>query len=218
MTDTQIHIYLSVVAEATISSSIMVHGTTMSPLLPKTAEELFSLWKRGLSVIALRNGKIIGHAAIEPLAHGNWHELGAVWVDLSARGSISDGHKAHAHVGLRMYRAILGRHTEKNILATTINGAAMTVGWRAGMKPVRYNQLPAHVWEATCCCPSQKTGVPRERNAGECKMQGSTCFVRVTAETYARMGSPPMSPLPVGEPTSGVDIPNDGITFLFASE
>lgn len=217
MTSIHIRELLSVVAAATSSSHIVVNGTTMQPLLPKTADELFSFWEQGLSAIALRGDEIVGHGAIEPLTADNWYEFGAVWVHPSVRGSVQPGNGSHPHVGLRLYRAILGHHREKNILATTINGAAMTVGWRANMKPVRYNQLPQHVWEATCCCPVQKTGVPRERNVGGCRMQGEMCFVRVTAETHERMGSPPLAELPVGKPTLGAVIPDDNIVILLAN-
>lgn len=216
MTRNTIRELLSVVADATTSSHIVVHGAVMHPLLPKTTDELLSFWDQGLSAIALRNDEIVGHAAIEPLVD-DWYELGAVWVHRLVRGSTTASKGQHPHVGLRLYRAILERHRERNILATTINGAAMTVGWRAGMKPISYDQLPKRVWQATCCCPMQKTGVAREQNVGGCRMQETTCFVRVTTETHERMGGPPLVELPVGKPTSIAVIPSDDIVILLAN-
>ncbi len=86
MTSTHIRELLSVVAAATSSSHIVVNGTTMQPLLPKTVDELFSFWEQGLSAIALHGDEIVGHGAIEPLTADNWYEFGAVWVHPSVRG------------------------------------------------------------------------------------------------------------------------------------
>ncbi|NBX50331.1 GNAT family N-acetyltransferase, partial [bacterium] len=155
LSEQQILAHLGVVAAATASEQVLVEGVLMSPLLRKSATELYGFWKQGLSAIALKNGEIVAHAAIEPLTEGEWFELGAVWTREDVRGE---------HVGLRLYRAILERHREKNILATTINRAAMIVGWRVGMVALSYNQLPRHVWEATCCCPTSKTDVERALN------------------------------------------------------
>ena len=214
MDDHKIRSLLSVVAKATASSQIVVGSTTMAPLLLKTPDELMAFWKNGLSAIALRSGQIVGHAAVEPLTDG-WYELGAVWVHPDFRGRASASGQ-HPHVGLRLYQAILARHREKNILATTINAAAMVVGWRVGMVPVGYDQLPRHVWEATCCCPSQKTGVPREENVPRCVMRQQACFVRVTQETWRRLDRPEPCTLPVSAPTTAAVIPNDDIVIILA--
>lgn len=215
MEDAKIHDLLSVVASATASSHIIVSGTTMAPLLHKTADELFAFWQQGLSAIAVRNGQIVGHAAVEPLTE-DWFELGAVWVHPDVRGQTLERNGSHPHVGLRLYQAILERHREKNILATTINAAAMVVGWRVGMVPIGYDQLPRHVWEATCCCPSQKTGVSREQNVPHCGMRQQTCFLRVTRETWNRLDRPEPCALPVRAPTTLAIIPHDDIVILLA--
>lgn len=216
MDDRRILSFLSVVADATRSSSVVINGTTMAPLLPKTVDELYQFWRQGLSAIAICDGQIVGHAAIEPLTYGLWHEIGAVWVHPDFRGrALANGQ--HPHVGFRLYRALLDRHgADMNILATTINPAAMMVGWRVGMVPLGYDQLPEHVWKATCCCPSQKTGVPREENVPRCGMRQSTCFVRVTHETWVRLGRPEPCTLPVSAPTTAATVPNDDIVILLA--
>lgn len=215
MDDSRIRSLLAIVASATASSSIVVNGTAMAPLLPKSADDLYAFWEHGLSAIAVRNNEIIGHAAIEPLTAG-WHELGAVWVHPSMRGRGLEGNGTHPHVGLRLYQAILERHREKNILATTINAAAMVVGWRVDMVPIGYDQLPRNVWEATCCCPSQKTGVPKAENVPHCVMRQRTCFVRVTRATWRRLNQPEPCSLPVLAPTTAATIPNDDIAILLA--
>ncbi len=202
---------LSVAAAAISTSSIIVNGTTMAPLLPKTADDLIGFWNAGLSVIAIQNDRIIGHAAIEPLI-GEWFELGAVWVDPSARGAEGK----HPHVGLRLYRALLERHREKNILATTVNPAAMTVGWRVDLVPILYEQLPQEVWAATCCCPATKTGVPRDQNVPHCTMRQKSCFVRITSKTWQRIGCPEPCTLPILRPESSATIPDDDIVILLA--
>ena len=215
MDDDKVRNYFSVVARATASSHIVVNGAAMSPLLPKTEDELRSFWDRGLSAIAVCDEQIVGHAAIEPLV-GHWHELGAVWVHPEFRGRSLGNGGAHPHVGLRLYQAILERHRSKNILATTINAAAMVVGWRVGMVPIGYDQLPREVWEATCCCPSQKTGVSREQNVPHCGMRQRTCFVRVTRETWHRLDCPEPCTLPVPAPKTAAVIPSDDIVILLA--
>lgn len=211
MTENAIRSLLSVVAAAITSSTIVVDGVTVAPLLPKTVEDLLGFWNAGLSAIAVRDGRVIGHAAIEPLCDG-WFELGAVWVDPSVRGAEGK----HSHVGLRLYRALLAAHREKNILATTINPAAMTVGWRVGMVPILYEQLPQEVWAATCCCPAGKTGVPRSENVPHCALKQKICFVRITSETWTRLGCPEPCRLPVGKPTEPALVVNDDIVILLA--
>ena len=215
MSDSKIRSLLAVVADATASSHIVVAGTTMAPLLPKTVDELFAFWQQGLSAIAVCNGQIVGHAAVEPLTE-DWFELGAVWVHPDVRGRTLERNGSHPHVGLRLYKAILKHHREKNILATTINAAAMVVGWRVGMVPIGFDQLPRNVWEATCCCPSQKTGVPREENVPRCGMRQQVCFARITQETWWRLDRPKPCALPVSPPTTAATIPNDDIVILLA--
>lgn len=199
---------LTVVAQATQTTHIVVNGETMAPLLPKTVQQLHEFWRQGLSAVALRNGTVVGHAAVEPLIDG-WHELGVVWTDprLRTHGG------PHHHVGLRLVQALLARHREKNIIMTTVNGAMMTVGWRVGMVPLRYEQLPDAVWRATCCCPAQKTGTA---NNAKCKLRQETCYLQVTRGTWERMGNPEPCTLPVPKPTTPVTLPNDDIIILVA--
>ncbi|MEK7632713.1 MAG: hypothetical protein AAB473_02890 [Patescibacteria group bacterium] len=211
MDDDKIFRLLSVVAEATASTSIIVNGTAMAPLLPKTTEELAILWKQGRSAIAVRNGRIVGHASVEPLTN-RWNELGVVWTDPGLR---EEG-GPHRHVGLRLCSALLERHREKYILMTTVNPAMMVVGWRTGMVPIRYDQLPEAAWRATCCCPEDKTGVPRKENVPHCRLRLLGCFVQVTWETWNGMDRPEPCTLPVCAPTSAVTIPRDDINILLA--
>lgn len=202
---------LAVVADATASSTIIVNGAAMAPLLNKSADELFSFWQQGLSAIALCDGRIIGHAAIEPLTEG-WHELGVVWTDPAIRRESGP----HRHVGLRLCNALLERHCEKHILMTTVNPAMMVVGWRTDMVPIAYDQLPEAAWRATCCCPQSKTGVPREQNVPRCALRQRTCFVQVTKATWHRLDRPKPCTLPVSAPTTAAIIPNDDIVILLA--
>jgi N-acetylglutamate synthase-like GNAT family acetyltransferase len=215
MSEQDIRRHLAVVAAATASERVLVNGALLSPLLTKSEDDLYEFWRQGLSAIALKNGEIVAHAAIEPLAEGNWFELGAVWTREDVRGKV-DG--LHQHVGLRLYQAILARHREKNILATTVNRAAMIVGWRVGMVALTYSQLPRHVWEATCCCPTSKTGVERALNVPHCKMRETLCFVRVTKETWERLGSPFPRNLPIdfSAHQAEVVIPHDDLVIVLS--
>jgi hypothetical protein len=164
----------------------------MSPLLTKTPEELMAYWRSGLSAMAISpTEEVLGHAALEPLIPG-WFELGAVWAREDCRGTKG----VYKQVAARLYETLLGQNTDKNILATTINPAALGLGRRIGLVPISYNSLPREVWEATCCCPAEKTGVPRTENVPNCLLRENICFVRVTKETWQRIGTPPMIELP----------------------
>lgn len=211
MDDFKIRPLLAVVADATALSQIVVDGATIAPLLPKTVDELHNFWKLGLSAIAVRNGQIVGHAAVEPLTE-DCYELGVVWTDPNLR---EDG-GPHRHVGLRLCRALLERHREKRILMTTVNPAMMVVGWRTDMVPIAYGDLPESAWRATCCCPQSKTGVPREQNVPHCALRERTCFVQVTRETWQRLDRPEPCTLPVPAPTTAAAIPDDDIVILLA--
>ena len=205
---------LEIVARATKEETISVSGKTVSPLLPKQAHELYQFWKQGLSVLAFNaDNEVIGHAAIEPLIESqNWYELGAVWVRRDHRGC---GDHKHRHVGLRLYNSLLSRHEDKNILATTVNPAAMVVGYRARMVALPYRALPINVWQTTCCCPSSKTGTLQ--NVPYCQLRERSCFVRVTKQTWERLGCPAVSRLPIALPTDRPAIVgvNDGVNFVF---
>lgn len=215
MDDSTILALLTTVAHATATSSIVVNGAPMAPLLKKTPTELLGFWKRGLSAIAMLNGQIIGHAAIEPLTE-DWHELGIVWTHPDFRGKSAANGGVHSHVGLRVCEALLKRHGKEKILMTTINEAMMVVGWRTEMVPIAYSQLPEAAWKATCCCPAEKTGVASEANVPHCKLRERTCFVQVTRETWEQLGRPEPRMLPVGPPATAAIFPNDDIAIILA--
>jgi len=192
MIEKSVLLQLEKVAEATRTETIQVGDIRMSPLLAKTAEELLTYWRSGLSAMAVSSeGEVLGHAALEPLAPA-WFELGAVWVREDCRGA--GGY--YKRVANALYRVLLAANTEKNILATTINPAALGLGRRIGLVPISYESLPSEIWNATCCCPAEKTGVPRGENVPGCQLKEKLCFVRVTQETWERLGRPQVIQLP----------------------
>lgn len=214
--------YFESICEGMQNAVIIVNGRNMHPLLPKSPGDLREFWDRGLSVIGFIPGgegsHVIAHAAIEPLCIDpetgeQWYELGAVWVHPDVRGKQDLKRDGHKHIGLRLYRAILELHPDKNIMCTTINPAAMIVGARMDMVAIRYSDLPNHVWNTTCCCPTQKTGVAREQNVPNCTLRSKACFVRVTKETWERMGRPEPIALPVIPKQYPIKVPKDGVTF-----
>lgn len=214
--------YLGTISRGMGSAVIHVGNRNMNPLLPKTPEELRKFWDQGLSVIGLMPGgdrsHVIAHAAIEPLCTDpitgeQWYEFGAVWVRPDFRGKHDLKREGHRHIGLRLYQAALSQHPDKMILCTTINPAAMVVGIRMDMVAIRYSDLPSHVWNTTCCCPVEKTGVERNQNVPNCTLRSKTCFVRVTRETWERMGRPDPIELPVTPKQYAIEFPNDGVTF-----
>lgn len=183
-------------------------------LLDKSVRQLYRLWRMGLSVLVLDADTVIGHAALVPLIpEQNWYEFGVVWIHPEYR------HKS-LRLALRLYNALLGHHQDKHVLATTTNPAALGVGWRAGMLPISYSDLPANVWRETCCCPAAKTGSGDGNNLAYCKLrerQDGGCFVRITPNTYQHLGKPELIQLPVLEPTNQVIIPTDDIHILLST-
>ncbi len=187
---------------------------TEAALLDKTAAQLWSLWRQGLSILALDGDKVVGHAALVPLIpEQNWYEFGVVWVRPEYR------HK-DLRVALRLYKAMFEYHAEKYILATTTNLAAMVVGWRADMIPVTFSSLPPEVWRETCCCPANKTGAADGNNMAYCKLRerlSDGCFVRITQPTHQHLGTPSLITLPAIQPTTDVVIPNNNIRLLLST-
>jgi hypothetical protein len=183
-------------------------------LLDKTTYQLWILWQQGLSIIALDDDRVIGHAALVPLIpESGWYELGVVWVHPHYR------HK-DLRVALRLYLAMFKAHQDKRILATTFSPSAMGVGWRAGMVPIAFRSLPPAVWRETCCCPASKTGAPDGNNLTHCKLReqpGDGCFVRISAPTHQYLGEPELIALPVAKPTTEVVVPSDHIRILLSS-
>lgn len=190
-------------------------ATKLEPaLLDKTTAQLWQLWQRGLSIIALDGEVVIGHAALVPLIpETGWYEFGVVWVHPKYR------HK-HLRIALRLYAAMFAQHQDKHILATTTSLPAMGVGWRADMVPVAFSALPHAVWQETCCCPAEKTGAIDGNNIAHCKLReqpGGGCFVRITKPTHLHLGQPSLLTLPVAPPTNEVVIPDDHIRILLSS-
>ncbi len=149
-------------------------------LLPKTADALIEQWQQGLSVLRFDGEEVVAHATLWHLTDG-WYELGTVWVRRDSRGH---------HVSANMYVELFARHPGLNILATTTNAASIRIGMRpeVGLVLVPYAALPEEIRAATCCCPASKTEAADNRF---CRLRDTTCFVRVTRQTWQRLGSPP---------------------------
>ena len=147
-------------------------------LLPKSADQLREQFDLGLSAIRFHDGRPIAHATLWHLADG-WYELGTVWVARSHRGH---------DLSAELYRDLFRGHPERDILATTTNPASLRIGVRVGMRCIPFCALPAAVWRETCCCPAAKTGTAD--NVASCALREKRCFVRVTEETWQRLGRP----------------------------
>ncbi len=156
-------------------------------LLPQKPEELFHQMNTGLSVVAIDNKEIIGHATLLHLA-SDWYELGSTFVDSNHRGR---------HINFLMYEMLLQKHQEKNILATTTNKISVHIGEKLGFKTITRSSLPTDVFVGTCICGSKKTGSSHHPtsqcnlawNGDEWNAFGGwmlPCHVRVTPETIAR--------------------------------
>ncbi len=149
-------------------------------LLSKSVEVLLAQWERGLTQVMLDGDEVIAHATLWRLIEDeDWHELGTVWVRPDRRG-----HELSA----QLYRELFARHPGLNILATTTVAASIKIGAHVGLKMIPYNALPERIRAATCCCPRSKTGVDDNRR---CQLREQSCFVRVTSETWCRLGHPP---------------------------
>lgn len=159
-------------------------------LLPVHADYLHASYTRGLAVLALNaENSLVGYSRVQlllPKLHpqGEWFELGGTWVHPDYRGR---------RVNEEMYKLLLPRHSEKNILATTTNPISFEVGKRLGLVTVQRRQLPEDVWKASCICPIQKTGSASRDNEGckfawgESQRELSPCWFRVTPETAGRL-------------------------------
>ena len=155
-------------------------------LLPQNPENLILQTKQGLSVLALLNEEIMGHATLWHIADG-WYELGTTFVDPNHRGH---------HINFFMYEQLLEQHKEKNILATTTNQKSIHIGERLGFSTVRRNSLPAETFKGTCICKPDKTGsnTPltscglawNEDEWNPFSKWKLPCHVRVTKETIER--------------------------------
>lgn len=160
-------------------ADIVARATREEPaLLEKTPEQLAAQHADGLTAMRFHDGQPVAHATLWHLADG-WYELGTVWVARSHRGH---------DLSAELYRDLFRGHPERDILATTTNPASLRIGLHVGMRCVPFLRLPANVWRETCCCPAAKTG--SEDNVGFCRLRESRCFVRVTEETWRRLGRP----------------------------
>ncbi|OGL95628.1 hypothetical protein A2348_01925 [Candidatus Uhrbacteria bacterium RIFOXYB12_FULL_58_10] len=160
-------------------ADIVSQATQEEPaLLRKNPDALLAQREDGLTALRFHDGHPIAHATLWHLADG-WYELGTVWVARSHRGH---------DLSAELYRDLFRDHPERNILATTTNPASLRIGIRVGMRCVPFRALPASVWRETCCCPFAKTG--SDDNVSACRQRESRCFVRVTEQTWWRLGQP----------------------------
>ena len=158
---------------------MIARATEQEPaLLPKSADQLRQQFDLGLSAMRFSGGRPIAHATLWHLAEG-WYELGTVWVAREYRGH---------DLSAELYRDLFRDHPERNILATTTNPASLRIGIHVGLRCVPFSALPAVVWRETCCCPAEKTGTAD--NVASCVLRQKRCFVRVTEETWQRLGRP----------------------------
>ena len=125
--------------------------------------------------------RVVGYCRIIPLCEddmGVWYEFGSVSVKYDVR---------HTGVGQAMYRSFLEVHSQKLILATTTNMAAVSVGKKVGFEIVLRKSLPTSVWRASCTCSEEKVG---SSDSSTCKRAykesdaTTPCFFRVTPHTH----------------------------------
>lgn len=135
---------------------------------------------------------IPGDAERRPLhnqpSSARWYELGTFLVIPEYRYG-----RSHLPIGDILYRYLLATNREKNILGTTTNSKAIHTGMRHGMQMIRFTQLPRGVHTATCICPVQKTGAI---NNALCRLKDQECRVRISTETWRRLGQPDLLPFP----------------------
>ncbi len=136
--------------------------------------------KRGVS------NRVIGCIVLWELAEDSqgamWYELGTFLVIPEYRFATSG-----LPIGDELYSRLLATHQDKNILGTTTNHKAIKTGRRHNMQMIRFGQLPDAVRIASCICPADKTGVD---GPVHCRIKDQLCKVRVTRETWIRMGQP----------------------------
>lgn len=157
-------------------------------LLKVSADELVASFSTGLSMVVMFGDKPVGHTRLLKLTEhdspsGEWYELGSTWVCVDFRN-----HQLSA----QMYQKFLPRHEDKNILATTTNGAALAVGRKLGFVEIPRRLLPENVWVASCTCSAEKTGMADNSGCllayGEQQQCKGPCWFRVTKTTAERLG------------------------------
>ncbi|MBI4437819.1 hypothetical protein HY631_02610 [Candidatus Uhrbacteria bacterium] len=161
-------------------------------LLPRTREVFESATRHGRLIVAVdarEHNRAVGCVALWELARDGldtpWYELGTFVVDPEYRYR-AQGEKAMP-MGDMLYRLMLERHRRLNILATATNPSEIKTGMRHEMKMLRFQMLPIKVHRASCVCPKDRTQVD---NNMICPLRNKACRVRVTKETWARMGYP----------------------------
>lgn len=161
-------------------AEIVARATREEPaLLVKSPGALIAQHAEGLTALRFHEDQPIAHATLWHLAEG-WYELGTVWVARTHRGH---------NLSAELYRDLFREHPNRDVLATTTEPASLRIGMRVGMRCISFTALPKAVWRETCCCDRVKTG--SDDNVRFCQLRQSRCFVRVTEETWLRLGSPP---------------------------
>ncbi len=158
-------------------------------LLTKTRKELEPASQQGHVLIAVdkeTSNRVVGGIVLWDLDVDDqgqmWYELGTFFVHPSYRF-----HHTQIPIGDTLYARLLKENEGKNILGTTANIHAIHTGARHGMQMIRFGDLPERIRYATCICPSSKTGVV---NNTHCLLRNETCRVRVSHDTWIRLGSP----------------------------
>ena len=158
-------------------------------LLPQRPEDLLLQFTKGLSAIMLCNEEIIGHVTIWNIAQ-SWYEIGSTYTDPRYRGQ---------HINFNLYKSLLEKHSEKNILETTTNVTSVHVGERLGFIIVKRNSLPKATFQGACICSFKKTESSDPIACCKLAWDGDSweqfadwiipCHVRITKETFERNSS-----------------------------
>lgn len=164
-------------------------------LLTKTRLELEPAARAGHVLIAVdvtQNSRVVGGIVLWDLDRDQtgamWYELGTFFVHPEYRYS-----HTHLPIGDTLYARLLAENRGKNILGTTGNIHAIHTGARHGMQMIRFGDLPEEVRRASCICPASKTGVA---DNAHCRLRDLLCRVRVSSDTWVRMGQPALIPIP----------------------
>ncbi len=164
-------------------------------LLTKTRAELEPAAREGHVLIALDTTcdmRVVGGIVLWDLDRDErrqmWYELGTFFVHPEYRFS-----RTRLPIGDTLYARLLAENVGKNILGTTGNIHAIHTGARHGMQMIRFSDLPEEVRRASCICPSSKTGVTDNTH---CRLRDTLCRVRISHDTWMRMGQPPRILLP----------------------
>ena len=155
-------------------------------LLPQKPEDLLEQFKNGLSAIAFCDNEIVGHTTIWNIAPG-WYEIGSTYTDPKHR---------RKYINENLYKKLLEKHADKNILETTTNEYSIKAGKRLGFVIVKRNSLPQETFRGACICSFKKTASSNPIACCKLAWDGDTwekfadwlipCHIRVTKETYER--------------------------------